>query len=78
VSANDLPEWIHRHRREVGGRLRTVRLSRDLTQEQLAEQVGVDSKTISRAENGRYAISVDLVARLAHALSVPSWRFFRD
>jgi transcriptional regulator with XRE-family HTH domain len=45
---------------------------------QLAERCGIDSKTISRAENGRYAISVDQVARLARALDVPSSRLFRD
>lgn len=62
----------------VGERLRAIRVERQLTQEQLADIVGVDSKTVSRAENGVYNISLDLVARLAYGLEVPSWRFFRD
>lgn len=45
---------------------------------QLAERCGIDNKTISRAENGRFAISIDQVARLARALDVPSWRLFSD
>lgn len=48
-------------------------MEQELTQEELARRVGVDSKTISRAENGHFNISIDLVARLAHALGVPSW-----
>ena len=78
MSRNDLPEWVYQHRREVGARLRAVRLDRDLTQEQLAERVGIDSKTVSRAENGRHTITIDLVARFARALGVPSWRLFKD
>jgi UDP-N-acetylglucosamine 1-carboxyvinyltransferase len=76
VSNDDLPEWILRHRWEVGGRIRQARRERGLTQEQLAELVSVDVKTISRAENGRYQIGIDQVARIARALAVPSARLF--
>lgn len=76
--SNDLPDWIQRHRWEVGERLRALRLSLDLTQEQLAERAEIDRKTISRAENGRHAIDMDQVARLTRALEVPTWRLFRD
>jgi transcriptional regulator with XRE-family HTH domain len=49
-----------------------------LTQLQLAELVGIDNRTISRIENGVHATDVDMIARLAHGLRVPSWRFFRE
>lgn len=75
---DDLPPWIQQHRWDTGRRLRALRKARELTQIQLAERCGIDNKTISRAENGRYPISIDQVARLARALDVPSWRFFRD
>lgn len=74
----DLPPWIQQHRWDTGRRLRALRRERGLTQMQLADVCGIDNKTISRAENGRYAISIDQVARLARALDVPSWRLFRD
>jgi transcriptional regulator with XRE-family HTH domain len=45
---------------------------------QLAERCGIDNKTISRAENGRFAVSIDQIARFARALDVPSWRLLRD
>lgn len=75
---DDLPLWIQQHRWDAGRRLRALRRERGLTQIQLAERCGIDNKTISRAENGRYAISIDQVARLARALDVPPWRLFRD
>lgn len=76
--SNDLPDWVRQQRRELGRRLRELRRERDLTQEQLAERAGVDSKTISRAENGHFNIGVDLIGALARALGVPTWRLFRD
>jgi transcriptional regulator with XRE-family HTH domain len=78
VPDDDLPPWIQQHRWDVGRRIRVLRRGRGLTQMQLAERCGIDNKTISRAENGRYAISIDQVARLARALDVPSWRLFGD
>lgn len=47
-------------------------MARRLTQEELAELAGVDNKTISRLENGHYNVGIDLVARLARSLEVPS------
>lgn len=75
---SDLPEWVREDRRILGQRLRALRRERDLTQEQLAERAGVDSKTVSRAENGHFNIGVDLIGALARALGVPTWRLFRD
>lgn len=74
MPTDDQPEWIRQHRRQVGERIRATRNLTELTQEQLAARIGVDSKTISRAENGHYAISLDQLARIAWALGVPSAR----
>jgi transcriptional regulator with XRE-family HTH domain len=78
VPDDDLPEWIRQHRREVGGLLRDARDQSGLTQAQLAERIGADDKTISRAENGHHDIGIDLVARLARGLDVPTSRLFPD
>lgn len=78
MAPNDLPMWIQQHRWDVGRRLRALRTDRGWTQMQLAERCGIDNKTISRMENGRYGTSIDQVARLARALDVPSWRLLRD
>jgi transcriptional regulator with XRE-family HTH domain len=75
---DNLPPWIQQHRWTVGHRIRTLRRAAGLTQQQLAERIGIDLKTISRAENGVYAISIDQAARIARGLDVPTDRLFRD
>ena len=56
--------------RAVGTRLSEVRRDRGLTQEQLAELVGVDPQTIQRAETGRTALSLLRLRAIARALGV--------
>ena len=51
--------------------LRVERARRGLTQEQLAELVGVTRKTINTVENGRFIPSTLLALKLARALQVP-------
>jgi transcriptional regulator with XRE-family HTH domain len=51
-----------------GQRLREVRLSRGMTQVQLAESARVTTSYITRLENGTSAPGIDLVARFAAAL----------
>lgn len=67
-----LPQWIQQHRWAVGTLIRTHRTNAGLSQVQLAERAGVDHKTVSRAENGVYAVSVDQLARFARALDISS------
>lgn len=54
-----------------GKRLRKLRRSKDLTQEQLAYMVGVSTEFISNIERGRNAPSFDTLERLATTLDVP-------
>ncbi len=49
----------------VGGRLRTARRSVGLTQKQLAEELGVESITVSRWERGVTAPSLARLRRIA-------------
>ena len=50
------------------GRLRTLRVSRGMTQAELARQAHVTTSYIWRLENGSSAPGIDLVERLANAL----------
>ncbi len=50
--------------------LRNLRKARKLTQEQLAELVGVDFRYISFMENARSFPSCELIEKLANALNV--------
>src|SRR5690349_17680787 len=53
-----------------GSWVRAQRKRRDLTQEELAEQVGCAATTLRLIEAGRRRASKDLAARLAHVLGV--------
>lgn len=70
--------WIRVHRWEVGRRIREARQQQELSQLELGERAGIDNKTVSRAENGIYAISVDQLARIARVLGIPSARLLPD
>ncbi|MBC7233233.1 MAG: helix-turn-helix transcriptional regulator [Chloroflexi bacterium] len=52
-------------------RLRELRARYDLTQEQLAQVVGVTRQTILAIEKGNYSPSVSLALRIAQVLRVP-------
>lgn len=65
-----LPEDVRARRQAFGQRVRTIRSSVGLTQEQLAERAGFDRKSVNRMENGGYSPSLDRVFVIADALGV--------
>lgn len=60
----------------LGMRIREVRKARQLSQEKLAEKVGVDPKQISRIEGGKSAPSLDTLAAIATHLQVEMKELF--
>lgn len=54
---------------QVGLRLERIRLSRNITQAQLAERSGVSRRTIARLENGEGS-SLDTFLRVLNALEL--------
>ncbi len=57
--------------------LKVQRAKKDLTQEQLAQKVGVTRKTINTVENGKYVPSTYLALKLAKVLDVPVEELFQ-
>ena len=55
---------------ELGGRLGQVRLERNLTQAQLAEQAGVSKRTVERLESGSVATQLSGFIRVCRVLDV--------
>lgn len=55
---------------ELGGRLARIRLERNLTQAQLAEQAGVSKRTIERLEAGAVATQLSGFIRVCRVLDV--------
>lgn len=73
-----LPDHVFRRRLQVGHLLRSARLHRNLTQDQLATLAGLDSKTISRIENGVMSPILDHLLDIADALDVPPGTLLPD
>ena len=57
--------------------LKVQRAKKDLTQEQLAQMVGVTRKTINTVEKGKYVPSTYLALKLAKVLGVPVEELFQ-
>ncbi|MFD7016172.1 helix-turn-helix transcriptional regulator [Streptomyces sp. NPDC059928] len=71
MQVDPLPAWVLTRRRVIGNRIRSGRLDAQLTQIALAEQVGVDHKTIHRIEYAQSDPSLGLLLRIADAIGVP-------
>ena len=54
----------------IGRRLKELRLSRDMTQVDLAEKLGMKQSVLSECEKGQVRLHGKLILALAHALSV--------
>jgi transcriptional regulator with XRE-family HTH domain len=61
----------------IGARIKELRKQAGLTQEELAEQVELDSRHLSRLEVGKHFPSLDSLERIAEALNVPMAEFFQ-
>jgi putative transcriptional regulator len=56
----------------VNNNVRKLRFfNNEMTQEQLAEKVGVTRQTIIAIESAKYSPSLELAFRIAHAFGVP-------
>jgi DNA-binding XRE family transcriptional regulator len=64
--------------RLIGRRFREARLKANLTQECLAELVGVHWKTIGHIERGSYPVALTTFARLAQYLETSPNRLLDD
>lgn len=61
---------------QLGLNVAYYRRKRKLTQEQLAEKVGIDRTHMSNIELANSGVSLDVLFRLADALEVPVSRLF--
>ncbi|MFZ1806871.1 MAG: helix-turn-helix transcriptional regulator [Cyclobacteriaceae bacterium] len=57
-------------------KVRAVRKHKNLSQEQLAERIGVEQKTYSNWERGRSELTITNLERIAKALDVPVETFW--
>lgn len=70
MPTDPLPDWVLTRRREIGDNVRAARTAKRLSQEQLAELVDLDRKTVNRIEQGAYATLIDHLVLIARVLDV--------
>lgn len=61
---------------KFGGNLRKLRLEKGFSQEQLANELGVEVSQISRIERGLINTSVIMIYSISNVLNVPAGHFF--
>jgi transcriptional regulator with XRE-family HTH domain len=60
----------------IGKRIKEIRRSNHLSQEQLAEKADINSKYLSRMERGTENPTLDMLIKLSNALEVEMWEMF--
>lgn len=59
---------LNNERIRIGNRLREIRESQGLTTTQLGERCGLTQSTISKVENGKWSVSLDILSKVCEAL----------
>lgn len=70
MKSNLNPEYALEIRKILGNHFKEVRLSKGLTQHQLAEKMGIESKTVSKIELGVWNFSLDFLILFVHHLDL--------
>ena len=60
----------------LGARIRELRKARGLSQEELAEKIGIEQKHVSRIEVGKNYPTIPRLEKIAEALEAPIMLFF--
>jgi transcriptional regulator with XRE-family HTH domain len=56
--------------RSLGKRIADLRTARDMTQQQLADELGLSQKTVGHYEMGRIRLQISMLPALANSLGV--------
>lgn len=57
-------------RSAIGKRIKSIRLQRDMTQQELATASGITKANVCRVEEGKYSVGIDVLDKIADALGV--------
>lgn len=61
----------------LGKRIKEIRKQKGLTQEQLAELVGIGTPNISYIECGKFAPAIDTLEKIAQVLNIEPFELYR-
>lgn len=57
-------------RQQMGNRLKAARLSKEMSQKDVADRAGLTEATVNKIENGKWSVSLDLLEKVCSALGV--------
>lgn len=57
-------------RSAIGKRIKSIRLQRDMIQQELATAAGITKANVCRIEEGKYSVGIDVLNKIAEALGV--------
>jgi transcriptional regulator with XRE-family HTH domain len=63
-------------KKQFGEKVKAIRKSKKMSQEQLALEAGIDRTYLPSIERGQRNVSLEVIAKLAKALNVPITDFF--
>ena len=67
---------INKRLKDIGIKIKHLRIDKDLSQEQLAEQVGMSREHLSCLECGKYSIHVSNLYKIADFFEIDMKYFF--
>lgn len=65
------PDSLFPRRRAIGAHIRAARLQANMTQEQVALEIGIDRPSIVEIEAGHRNMTINTLLRIADTLGVP-------
>jgi DNA-binding Xre family transcriptional regulator len=60
--------FIHQERVRIGTRIRELRKEKNIDARNLAQNAKIDAANLSRIEQGRYSVGLDILSRIAFAI----------
>lgn len=63
-------------KKQLGKKIKQIRKSKNLTQEELAEMIEIEVPSLSNIETGKFAPSVETLQKLSNVLQVGLWEFY--
>ena len=61
----------------IGNKIKTIRKQKGITQEKLAELIGIETPSMSNIETGKYSPSIETLQKLAEILNVKPYEFYQ-
>lgn len=66
--------WVmfdkNKERERVGKRIREIRKARNMDAKELAQKIGIDAGNLSRIEQGRFSVGLDILCKIAGVLGM--------